>query len=117
MSLAMVLLIAEIIAAVILAVLFIKSRLPEKTIDQQKRLIDALSGRVDELTRSHNENREAIAELNGQIRVYKELPLQEIAKSLQILETLPANIQTMQQESNKALITYFKENHFKPATA
>ena len=117
MNIALVLLIAEAIAAAVLAVLYIRSRLPEKTIDQQAKLITALTDRVDELVRSHNENREAIAELNGQIRVYKELPLQEIAKSLQILETLPKGIQEMQKESNRQLIEYFRDNHFKPSVA
>jgi len=51
-------------------------------IQSQKDLIETLSGQVSELRKLHIENEKAISELKGQVSVYKELPLQELATSM-----------------------------------
>lgn len=100
-----------------LAYLIVKSRIPKETIDQQSKLIETLQGRVKALEDAHHSNQKAIGTLEGQIKVYKELPLQEIAKSLQVLETLPADIQKMHEEGNKKLIEYLSTGKLTPLAA
>lgn len=68
------------IAAVIYAVF--KNSTVRATITSQKELIDTLTAQVSELRTLHIQNEKSIAELQGQVSVYKELPLSEIAKSI-----------------------------------
>lgn len=91
-----VILVSEVVLAVGLAVIYLKARIPKETIKQQGELITALQERQillekenGKLRDHHIENQKAIADLQGQIKVYKELPLQGIAKSLKALESLP----------------------------
>lgn len=60
-----------------------KNSTVKATIQSQKDLIETLSGQVSELRKLHIENEKAISELKGQVSVYKELPLQELATSMQ----------------------------------
>ena len=117
MEIQIVVIAAEVIAGVLLALLYVKSRIPKQTIEQQSQLINALQDRVKMLEDAHNTNQKAIGTLEGQIKVYKELPLQEIARSLQVLETLPADMQKMHEESNKELIDYLRGNKLTPLAA
>lgn len=107
---------AEIIAALAIGIVYIKSRLPKETIRQQGELIAALQGRMNEviqdntrLQNSHIENQKAIAELQGQIKVYKELPLQDIARSLKVLEGLPETFDKLTKDNTKIVIDAVKE--------
>jgi hypothetical protein len=95
---------AEIVVGVVLAALFIRSRIPKETIAQQGELIKALTQRQQELLDAHVVNEKAIAELQGQIKVYKELPLQQIANSLKMLETLPAEFERISNKSQEHII-------------
>lgn len=117
MEIQIVVIAAEVIAGVLLALLYVKSRIPKQTIEQQTQLIVALKDRVETLEKAHTTNQKAIGTLEGQIKVYKELPLQEISKSLQVLETLPTDIQRMHQESNKELIEFLRGNKLTPLAA
>ena len=106
---------ANIVAAVVLAAVYIRSRIPKETIAQQGQLIVALNGRIDaigaenkELHRQHVENQKAIADLQGQIKVYKELPLQEIARSLKALEGLPSEFDRISKENRDSIIKSFQ---------
>lgn len=117
MEIQLIAFIAEVVAAILLALLYVKSRIPKQTIEQQSQLIGALQDRVKLLEDAHHTNQKAIGTLEGQIKVYKELPLQEIAKSLQVLETLPADIQKMHEESNQELITFLRGNKLTPLAA
>ena len=106
---------ANIVAAVVLAAVYIRSRIPKETIAQQGQLIVALNGRIDaigaenkELHRQHVENQKAIADLQGQIKVYKELPLQEIARSLKALEGLPSEFDRISKENRDRIIKSFQ---------
>ena len=99
---------AEIIAGVIITALFVRSRIPKETIEQQGKLIEALTQRQKELLDAHVMNEKAISELQGQIKVYKELPLQQIANSLKILETLPAEFERISADSQKKIIQSFQ---------
>ena len=71
------------IAAVIYAVF--KNSTVKQTINSQKELIETLTAQVTELRTLHIENEKAIAQLTGEINVYKELPLKELAKSMQTI--------------------------------
>lgn len=74
------------ISLVLGAILSVISRIPGQTIKNQKTLIDTYEKRIkaleDQSSEDHKqyiENIKAIAELQGQINVYKELPLQQMA--------------------------------------
>lgn len=99
---------AEIIAGVIITALFVRSRIPKETIEQQGKLIEALTARQTELINAHVTNEKAISELQGQIKVYKELPLQQIANSLKMLETLPAEFERISNKSQEHIIQSFQ---------
>lgn len=99
---------AEIIAGVIITALFVRSRIPKETIEQQGKLIEALTQRQKELLDAHVMNEKAISELQGQIKVYKELPLQQIANSLKMLETLPAEFEKISNKSQEKIIQSFQ---------
>lgn len=101
----------EIIVGVLLGVLYIKSRLPKETIEQQTKLIDALEKRLatmeaehKDLLTKHVENEKKIATLEGQIKVYKELPLQDIAKSLKALENIPTEFERITKSNNDKIM-------------
>jgi hypothetical protein len=105
---------AEVILGVALAIVYIRSQLPKQTIKQQGELITALQQRQEEqlkenkeLRDAHAQSERAIADLQGQIKVYKELPLKEIAESLQILERMPEQFNNMQKENTKAILGAF----------
>ena len=66
------------------------SRIPKQTITNYEQLSIAQEKRIAALEeqskidhKNHLENIKAIADLQGQIKVYKELPLQEMAKAMQ----------------------------------
>ena len=72
------------------SILTLFSRIPKQTIQNQKVLIDtyekrlkALEDQKEEDHKTQLENVKAIADLQGQIKVYKELPLQEMAKAME----------------------------------
>ena len=48
----------------------------------QRDLIETLQAQVKELRALHSENEKAIAKLTGQVEVYKELPLSQLAVSM-----------------------------------
>ncbi len=102
---------SELVVGAVLAYLYVKSRLPKETIDQQTKLITTLEVRIKtmemenrEQLKKHIENEKAIAALQGQIAVYKELPLQDIAKSLKALESLPREFQKTTQENGDKIL-------------
>lgn len=111
MELQAIIISVEIIVGALLAFLYIKSRLPKETIEQQTKLIAALEGRIKtmedenkEQLKKHIENEKAIAALQGQIAVYKELPLQDIAKSLKALENLPHEFKRITQANGEKIL-------------
>jgi hypothetical protein len=68
------------IAAIVYAVF--KNSTVKTTIQSQKELIETLTGQVNELRTLHIQNEKSISELKGQVSVYKELPLSQIASSI-----------------------------------
>lgn len=74
------------VGAVVFAVF--KSQTVRQTIQSQKELIETLTVQINELRTLHLENEKAIARLTGQVEVYKELPLADLAVSMKkIAET------------------------------
>jgi hypothetical protein len=72
------------------AILVIKSRIPQLTIknlqqlnDTYEKRITALEEKIKEDAHLHVENTKAIANLQGQIKIYKELPLQALADGME----------------------------------
>lgn len=68
------------IAAIFWAVF--KNGTTTTTIKAQRELIDTLTNQVKELRTLHIDNEKAISKLQGQVDVYKELPLSELATSM-----------------------------------
>lgn len=71
-------------------ILALFSRIPKQTITNYEQLSVAQEKRIAVLEeqskvdhKNHLENIKAIADLQGQIKVYKELPLREMAKAMQ----------------------------------
>lgn len=69
-----------------------KSATTKATILSQKELIDTLNTQVSQLRTLHIENEKAISELKGQVSVYKELPLSELASSMRQIVLTQAEI-------------------------
>ncbi len=72
------------------SILALFSRIPKQTITNYEQLTAAQEKRIAALEeqskidhKNHLDNIKAIADLQGQIKVYKELPLQEMAKAMQ----------------------------------
>ena len=92
--------IAGYASLVVSSIIVIFSRVPKQTIQDQRELINtlqeqraadkeqsdarikALEDQHDEDTKMHFENAKAIADLQGQVKIYKELALQDMAKSM-----------------------------------
>ncbi len=105
----------EVVVAAVLAYMYVRSRVPQQTIDEQTKLINALNGRLDTLAGENKdlqdrllENQRAVSRLEGQIEVYKELPLQEIAKSLKALEVLPTEFKKISKTQSDVTIKAFR---------
>lgn len=60
----------------------LKTGTTKATIQSQKELIETLTTQVNELRNLHIENEKAISELQGQVSVYKELPLNQLSISM-----------------------------------
>jgi hypothetical protein len=87
---------SETIQAVLLAItiiggsiLYARNRIPQQNVQNLTALVSTYEKRIkameDELKDSHNlqlQNVSAIADLQGQVKVYKELPLRELADGI-----------------------------------
>ncbi len=78
------------ISLIVGSILALFSRIPKQTITNYEQLSVAQEKRIAALEeqskvdhKNHLENIKAIADLQGQIKVYKELPLREMAKAMQ----------------------------------
>lgn len=78
------------IAAIFWAVF--KNATVKQTIQSQKDLIDTLTIQVDELRKLHLDNEKAISKLSGQVEVYKELPLGDMAASMKAMSETQVRI-------------------------
>ena len=76
---------AEIIIAIVLSVLYIRSRLPEQTIKSYKQITEANEVRIKQLEDDHKKNQAEISELRGQVTVLKDVPLRDISESHAIM--------------------------------
>ncbi len=100
-------LVSIIVSAVFLvisSIFYLRSQLPKQTIQNQKELIEtyekrlkALEDQAEQDKKQHIENVKAIAELQGQIKVYKELPLQSLADSMKEIANTQRIILTVLQ--------------------
>lgn len=94
------------IAAFVGAILYAFSRQPKQTIQNYKELAESQEKRIADLEAKaeaqhadHIESIKAIADLQGQIKVYKELPLQEMATAMQKISSTNDNILNILQKS------------------
>jgi uncharacterized membrane protein YgaE (UPF0421/DUF939 family) len=78
----------ELLVAAVIAFLFIRSKAPKQTIEQQNQLINILKDRVEALedetkacTENHIENITRIKELEGRVDELRNIPLKEISKA------------------------------------
>lgn len=93
--------IVEVIAGISLAILYVKSRLPEQTISNYEKLAASQEKRIKDLEDSRDSNALAIAELQGQVNVYKDIPLKEIAVAIQGIVTTQEEIIKLIHRMNK----------------
>jgi|GEM_PF-3675457 len=98
------------IALVLGSILTVFSRLPKQTIQNQKDLIDtyekrlkALEDQKEEDHKTQLQNVRDIADLQGQIKVYKELPLQEMATAMQRISEVNQTIAKSNEQILKTL--------------
>lgn len=91
-------------------ILALFSRIPKQTISNQKDLIETYEKRLKALEdqsaedrRNHLEQVRAIADLQGQIKVYKELPLQEMATAMQRISQVNETIAKSNEQILKTL--------------
>jgi hypothetical protein len=104
------------------SILYARNRIPQQNVQNLTALTDTYEKRIaaleSELKDNHNlqlQNVAAIADLQGQVKVYKELPLQELADGIkevvriskdnalsnqQILETLQQSASTLSNEKH-----------------
>lgn len=90
------------------------SRLPMQTIKSQAQLIVALNGRLDEQDKAMAEMKGLISNLQGQVEVYRGMPLEQMRDSMnaiadtnkKILDTLAGSIVTLAKtEASKVTAT------------
>ncbi len=93
------------------AVMAMRSQLPKQTIAQQSELIQALNARIVSLEASVKENRDALLEatkvmgiLQGQVEVYKTLPLGSMAASMEAIASSNDKILSILQSSAVTLV-------------
>jgi hypothetical protein len=103
--------VGEAIAVIAIAVVYVRSRIPKQTIEEQGKLIAALQLRIEtmaeenkSLYQKHIDNEKAISDLQGQIKVYKELPLKDIALSLKALEGIPGEFERITKANTKQIL-------------
>lgn len=73
-----------VVIASVVGIIFalLKTGTTKATIQSQKELIETLTIQVNELRNLHIENEKAISELQGQVSVYKEIPLNQLSASM-----------------------------------
>lgn len=89
---------------VVAAYLVIKTRVPQQTIENQKQLIDTYEKRINSLEEQQLESIKALADLQGQLKTYKEVPLENIASALHSISTVNQSI----AESNRLILGELK---------
>lgn len=87
------------VAAIVYSVF--KNSTVRATITSQKDLIETLTVQVNELRKLHKENEKSIQELKGQVSVYKELPLADLAQTMKNM--------SKQQEATLAMLKEIKK--------
>lgn len=104
--------VGEAIAVIAIAIVYVRSRIPKQTIEEQGKLIAALQLRIEtmaeenkSLYQKHIDNEKAISDLQGQIKVYKELPLKDIALSLKALEGIPGEFERITQANTRQILS------------
>lgn len=105
------------LAVIASAIVVTRSATSKQTIDSQKDLIDTLIKGKDEqkdqiadLLGKHIESTKAIAGLQGQVDVLKNIPLKEISGDLKSISAGMNSLSTNQKE----IVQLLKANGFKP---
>lgn len=99
-----------VIVVIIGGVISLRQKQPKEIISNQKVLIETYEKRLKALEdqsvadhKQHIENAKAIADLQGQIKVYKEIPLRQLADSMQKISDVNEGIAASNQEILKTL--------------
>lgn len=94
------------VAGVAGAVFYARSKVPNQTIENYKQLAEAQEKRISALEaqvkvdrQNHLDNIKAIADLQGQLKTYKELPLREMADAMEKISATEINILAILQKS------------------
>lgn len=108
-----------LVAVVASALVVTRSATSKQTIDSQKDLIDTLikgkdeqKAQISDLMGKHIESTKAIAGLQGQVDVLKNIPLKEISGDLKSISAGMNSLSTSQKE----IVQLLKANGFKPVS-
>ena len=105
------------IAVVAAAIVVVRSSASKQTIDSQKDLIDTLikgkeeqKEQIADLNGKHIESTRAIASLQGQVDILKNIPLKEISSDM---KSIAGGMQELSKNQGE-IVKMLKANGFKP---
>lgn len=99
------------------AILILASKVKTDNLSDLKDRVEILEKEREEARKQHIENQKAIANLEGQLSTYKEIPLKQIASSLDKLSTSNDKILTVLEKSaiiaatDRDVLTSKKDQH------
>jgi len=91
--------IISLIAMAVVAFYVVRSKVKDENLNDLKERVAILEKERDEARGQHIENQKAIANLEGQLKTYKEIPLKQIATSLSELSQSNGQILNVLQGS------------------
>lgn len=100
--------ILSLAAMAVVAFYVVRSKVKDENLKDLKERVEILEREREEARTQHLENQKAIANLEGQLQTYKEIPLKSIASSLQVLPNLV--------ESNNQILATLKGSAIIAAT-
>jgi septal ring factor EnvC (AmiA/AmiB activator) len=89
----------SLVALAAVAFYVVRSKIKDENLKDLKERVEILERERDEARVQHVENQKAIANLEGQLSTYKEIPLKQIAESLQELSKSNEKILTVLEGS------------------
>jgi hypothetical protein len=95
------------------AALVLVSRTPSRTISQLRELTSVYEQRLHILEEQNLENVKQIGELQGQIKVYKDLPLREIADGMKQISLVNESVTSSNEKILDTLQAYLNRENAK----
>lgn len=86
-------------------IVYTRGRIPQQTIKNLQDLVDSQTKSIAELKESRIEDAKAIGTLQGQVKVYKELPLKSLADGIKEVANISKENATSNQKILEVLTT------------